>query len=612
MRNSMLDNKDMDKKFYFLGIIPVIWLSLLIAPFVHLGLLGIMNGMSEAMETPFKITLCNDSLRTILIMIGIYILAILMYDSSKKEYRRNEEHGSAKWGSPYTLNKKYEQTPKEANKILTKNVSIGLDGKKHQRNLNTLIIGGSGAGKTRSFVFPNIMQLNKNYIVLDSKGEILKNVGHLLEEAGYEIKVIDLINIERSNCYNPFFYIQNESDIQKMITNLFKSTTPKDSVNQDKFWEDAAEMFAKALGFYIDEKGLDNERNFTMMNDLIRAGQVKEDDEDYVSILDILMNRLEEQDPNNIALKYYRSYHSGSSKTLKSIQITLASKLEKFNLESVSKMTSSDELELNKFGEKKMALFAIIPDNDTSLNFLISILYTQIFQELFYLADYKYGGTLPIPVEFIMDEFANVCLPDDFEKILSVMRSRGISVSIILQNLAQLKALFEKQWESIVGNCDELLYLGGNEQATHEYISKLLGKSTIHSNSYGKSTGRGENYSTNDQTIARDLLSPDEIRKLNNSYALLFIRGEAPIKDYKYDLRNHPNYKFTGFKTNNLYIHGKDKLQEIEKDKKQLDPNQDDLIDTKDEDLEKYSSYVILNNDELEEYLKEVQSNEKS
>ncbi len=602
------DKKIIDKIMYLLGIIPVIWFAFLLAPFVHSGLLGMMNGLSTAFETPLKITFCDDTLKTTVISLGVYFLCILVYDSSKKEYRRNEEHGSAKWGTSYELSRKYKQNPIQNNKILTKNVSIGLNGKVHQRNLNTLIIGGSGAGKTRSFVFPNLMQLNRNYIVLDSKGEILKNIGGLLEKAGYEIKVIDLINIYKSHCYNPFVYIKSDSDIQRMITNLFKSTAPKDAVQQDEFWNTAAEMLAKALAFYIDKEAPDDEKNFPMMNELLVAGEVHEDDDDYVSPLDILMNRLESKDPNHIALKYYRAYHSGSSKTLKSIQITLASKLEKFNLDSIAKMTLTDELELEKFGEKKYALFAIIPDNDSSLNFIISILYTQIFQELFYLADYKYGGTLPIPVEFEMDEFANVCLPDDFEKILSVMRSRGISVSIILQNLAQLKALFEKQWESIVGNCDELLYLGGNEQATHEYISKLLGKSTIHSNTYGKSSGRGENYSTNDQTIARDLLSPDEIRRLDNKYSLLFIRGEKPVKDLKYDLKSHPNYKYTAFENGKTYDHGR---TQNEKATINVDFIPNNLIDTEDKEIEKYSSYTLLSNDELEKYLREEQVYEK-
>jgi type IV secretion system protein VirD4 len=278
-----------------------------------------------------------------------------------------------------------------------------------------------------------------------------------------------------------------------------------------------------------------------MVMEMLRAADVREEDEQYQSPLDELFERLEMRNPEHIALKYYRDYRSGSGKTLKSIQITLAARLEKFNLESLAALTVTDELDLASLGEKKTALFIIIPDNDSSFNFLVSILYTQLFQQLFYLADHIYSGALPVHVHFIMDEFANVSLPDDFDKILSVIRSRGASVSIILQNLAQLKALFEKQWESICGNCDEFLYLGGNEQSTHKYVSELIGKETLDTNTYGKSTGRNGNYSTNYQITGRELLTPDEVRMLDNRYALLFIRGELPIMDDKFDILRHPN-----------------------------------------------------------------------
>ena len=347
--------------------------------------------------------------------------------------------------------------------------------------------------------------------------------------------------MEKSHCYNPFVYIKTDNDVQKLVTNLFKSTTPKGSSTNDPFWDTAASMLLLALIFYLKYEAPEEEQNFVMVMELLRAGDVKEDDDEYVSPLDMLFNRLETRNPEHIALKYYRAYHSGSAKTLKSIQVTLAARLEKFNLESMAQLTQTDELDLPSLGEKKVALFALIPDNDTSFNFLVSILYTQIFQQLFYLADHKYGGSLPVHVHFVMDEFANVSLPDDFDKILSVMRSREVSVSIILQNLAQLKALFEKQWESIVGNCDEFLYLGGNEQSTHKYVSELLGKETIDTNTYGKSSGRSGNYSTNYQNSGRELLTPDEVRMLDNKYALLFIRGERPVRDFKFNLFEHIN-----------------------------------------------------------------------
>src|SRR5574344_3002711 len=364
--------------------------------------------------------------------------------------------------------------------------------------------------------------------------------------------------MEKSHCYNPFVYIKTDNDVQKLVTNLFKSTTPKGSSTNDPFWDTAASMLLLALIFYLKYEAPEEEQNFVMVMELLRAGDVKEDDDEYVSPLDMLFNRLETRNPEHIALKYYRAYHSGSAKTLKSIQVTLAARLEKFNLESMAQLTQTDELDLPSLGEKKFALFAIIPDNDTSFNFLVSVLYTQLFQQLFYLADYKYGGSLPVHVHFVMDEFANVSLPDDFDKILSVMRSREFSVSIIIQTLAQLKALFEKQWESIVGNCDEFLYLGGNEQSTHEYVSKLLGKETIDTNTYGRSRGRNGSYSTNYQLAGRELMTPDEVRMLDIRYALLFIRGERPIRDLKYDILHHPNVALTTDGSAPAYTHGED------------------------------------------------------
>lgn len=367
--------------------------------------------------------------------------------------------------------------------------------------------------------------------------------------------MLDLIDMSRSHCYNPFVYLKDDNDVQRLVTNLFKSTTPKGAQTNDPFWDTAAQMLLHALIFYLKYEAPEDEQNFSMVMEMLRAGDVDEED-NQPSPLDNLFFDLEKTDPGHIALKYYRAYHTGAAKTLKSIQITLAARLEKFNLESLSKLTITDELDLGSLGERKTALFALIPDNDTSFNFLISILYTQLFQQLFEVADKKYGGELPVHVHFLMDEFANVSLPEDFDKILSVMRSRNISVSIILQNLAQLKALFEKQWESIVGNCDEFVYLGGNEQATHKYVSELLGKATIDMNTYGKSTGRSGNYSTNYQLSGRELMTPDEVRRLDNHFALLFIRGESPVKDLKYDLLKHPAINMTADGKGEAFRHG--------------------------------------------------------
>ena len=576
-----------------IGIIPVVWLGLLIAPSVKGGLPEILTSL---MNAPFHIELCEDSVKAVLVLLLCYGMGVGIYFSTRRNYRRREEHGSAKWGSASAVNKKYAQQPKSENKLLTQNVAIGLNAKKHRRNLNTLVIGGSGAGKTRFFCKPNLMQCCRNsYFVLDPKGEIVRDVGELLSQKEYEVRVLDLISMEKSHCYNPFVYLQSDNDIQRLVTNLFKATTPKGSQSNDPFWDTSASMLLSALVYYLHYEAPEDEQNFAMVMEMLRAGAIENEEDSRPTPLDYLFADLEMDRPDHIALKYYRSYHAGSAKTLKSIQITLAARLEKFNLESLAALTCTDELDLASMGEKKVALFAIIPDNDSSFNFLVSILYTQLFQQLFFSADHIHGGALPIPVHFLMDEFANVSLPDDFDKILSVMRSRGVSVSIILQNLAQLKALFEKQWESIVGNCDEFLYLGGNEQSTHKYVSELLGKSTIDTNTYGKSSGRSGNYSTNYQISGRELLTPDEVRMLDNQYAILFIRGERPVLDFKYDILKHPNVALTADGKAGVYQHGAVRSDIATIEVTYLDPKT--LPDTEVPETD----YVLLSDEDFDE-----------
>ena len=551
------DNKAGGPWLYALGLIPVVWFALLIAPSLSGGLSEIVNALPAAMNHPFQIVWCEDSVKAVLIFIAAYGLGIGIYLSSRRNYRRGEEHGSARWGDPRAVNKKYRDKDPIKNRIFTQHVRMGLDGRKHRRNLNTLVVGGSGAGKSRFYAKVNICQCNTSLFILDCKGELLRDCGGLLERMGYEIKVVDLLNMEKSHCYNPFAYLKSDNDVQKMVTNLFKATTPKGSQSNDPFWDTAASMLLMALVFYLWYEAPEDEKNFPMVMEMLRAGEVREDDDSYQSPLDELFDRLEMRSPDHIAVKYYKDYRSGSAKTLKSIQITLASRLEKFNLSSVAALTATDELDLSSLSEKKVALFALIPDNDASFNFLVSLLYASTFQELFYSADRVHGGSLPVPVHFLMDEFANVSLPDDFDKLLATMRSRNISVSIIIQNIAQLKALFEKQWESIIGNCDEFLYLGGNETSTHKLISEnYLGKSTLWLDTYGKSTGHSGSYSTNNQITGRELMTPDEVRMLDNNLALLFIRGEAPLMDEKYDLLKHPNIKYTTDGGAPVYSHG--------------------------------------------------------
>ena len=588
---------------YACGLIPAVWLGLLVAPAIGGGLPNLIKNLADIFAQPFHIAWCEDSLKTVLIFIGAYVLGIGIYLSTARNYRHREEHGSAKWGNAGQVNKKYEdKVHTEQNKILTQKTAIGLDGRKHRRNLNVLVCGGSGAGKTRFYAKPNIMQANSSYVILDPKGEILRDTGNLLKEKGYDIKVLDLINMDKSHCYNPFVYIRDDNDIQKLVTNIFKNTTPKGSQSQDPFWDQAAMMLLLALMFYLHYEAPENEQNFPMVLEMIRAGEVREDNDGFQSPLDDLFKRLEHRNPEHIALKYYKNYRSGSAKTLKSIQITLVARLEKFNLDSLAGITQTDELNLAGIGEKKTAIFAVIPDNDSSFNFIVGMLYTQLFQQLYYSADIVHGGRLPVHVHFVMDEFANVALPDEFDKLLSTMRSREISVSIIIQNLAQLKKLFEKEWESIVGNCDEFLYLGGNEQSTHEYVSKLLGKETIDMNTYGQSRGRNGSYSTNWQITGRELMTPDEVRMLDNKFALLFIRGERPIMDLKYDILKHPNVAMTTDGKAESYEHSRPNRSVASV---QFDPELLKLKTptTKYEDED--SDFAILTEEEIEELLKE-------
>ena len=439
------DNKAGGSWLYALGLIPVVWFALLIAPSLSGGLSEIVNVLPAAMNHPFQIVWCEDSVKAVLIFIAAYGLGIGIYLSSRRNYRRGEEHGSAKWGDPRAVNKKYRDKDPFQNRIFTQHVRMGLDGKKHRRTLNSLVCGGSGAGKSRFYAKPNLLQASHvSYFVLDCKGELLRDCGGLLERMGYEIKVVDLLNMEKSHCYNPFAYLKNDNDVQKMVTNLFKSTTPKGSQSNDPFWDTAASMLLMALVFYLHYEAPEDEKNFAMIMEMLRAGEVREDDDSYQSPLDELFERLEMRSPDHIAVKYYKDYRSGSAKTLKSIQI-----------------------------------------------------------------------------------------------------------------IAQLKALYEKQWESIMGNCDEFLYLGGNETSTHKLISEnYLGKSTLWLDTYGKSTGHSGSYSTNNQITGRELLTPDEVRMLDNNLALLFIRGEAPLMDEKYDLLKHPNVKYTTDGGAPVYSHG--------------------------------------------------------
>ena len=514
----------------------------------------ILDRLSQILRQPFSLHYTVYTGKCILILSFAYITGICIYYSQQKNYRRGVEHGSARWGDVHQICKRYADKEYTHNLLLTQNFRMSQEVYKHQRNLNVLVAGGSGAGKSRTYAVPNILQCSQaeskkgggcSIVVTDPKGELLRKTGGLLERMGYEVRVFDLINPDTSFCYNPFCYVHDDKDVLKLINNLIRNTTPKGSQASDPFWEKSETALLQALMLYLLHEAPPEEQNFPMIREMLGSAQVKEEDEEYQSPLDILFERLEMRKPDSIAVKQYQIYKQAAGKTAKSILISVGVRLAAFNLKEIANLTCTDELDLASIGEKKVALFCCIPDADTSLNYLVGMIYSNLFQTLYYVADRKYGGRLPVPVHCIMDEWPNVALPDDFDKILATMRSRAISCSIIIQNMAQMKALFKDSWESLVGNCDEFLYLGGNEKEGHKYISELLGKETLDTNTYGQTKGRNGSYSTNYQQTGRELFTPDEIRLLDNRKAILFVRGERPMLDDKYNLKKHPNVKWT-------------------------------------------------------------------
>lgn len=514
----------------------------------------ILDRLSQILRQPFSLHYTVYTGKCFLILSFAYITGICIYYAQQKNYRRGVEHGSAKWGDVHQICRKYRDKDYVQNLLLTQNFRMSLDCYKHKRNLNVLVVGGSGAGKSRTYAIPNIMQCclsqgesvrGCSMVITDPKAELLRKTGGLLERMGYEVRVFDLINPDTSFCYNPFCYVHDDKDVLKLINNLIRNTTPKGSQASDPFWEKSETALLQALMLYLLHEAPPEEQNFPMIMEMLGSAQVKEEDEEYQSPLDILFERLEMRKPDSIAVKQYQIYKQAAGKTAKSILISVGVRLAAFNLKEIANLTCTDELDLASIGEKKVALFCCIPDADTSLNYLVGMIYSNLFKTLYYVADRKYGGRLPVPVHCIMDEWPNVALPDDFDKILATMRSRAISCSIIIQNMAQMKALFKDSWESLVGNCDELLYLGGNEKEGHKYISELLGKETLDTNTYGQTKGRNGSYSTNYQQTGRELFTPDEIRLLDNRKAILFVRGERPMLDDKYNLKKHPNVKWT-------------------------------------------------------------------
>ena len=543
--------KSNDTLFYLFGTIPVIWLALLLAQSLGGGLPELLRNLTSALEQPTNIIWTDKSLPTILICLAAYGMAVLLYRTNQGRTRDGEEHGSAAWATPASVNAQFAQKDSIP---LTQHVRLGLDTHKHRRSLNVLVIGGSGAAKTRSFVLPNILTANTNYVITDPKSEVLLATGGYLKEQGYDVRVLNLVNLEQSDGYNPFRYLRDEKDVLKLVNNLIQSTTPKGSHESDPFWTKAETALLQAIILMLFQEAPEYEQNFSMVMRVLEYAEVREEDEGHVSPLDLLFESIERRKPDSVAVRQYKVFKLAAGKTAKSILVSTAVRLAPFNLPQIQALTDHDDMDLYTLGEKKVALYAVIPDNDNTFNFLVSLLYAQAFQALYYSADQIHHGPLPRHVRFVLDEFAAMPLPG-FTRELATMRSRSISASVIIQNMAQIKELYKDSWETIPGNCDTILYLGGNESSTHKYVSEMLGKATIDTKTHGQTKGKSGSYSTNFQMSGRELLTPDEVRKLDNRYALLFIRGASPVMDEKYDLMHHPAISHSSLGGAAPYIH---------------------------------------------------------
>ena len=537
--------------------VPVIYMAMVLACSYEAGtdLFALMERFGLLLGRPDLLRWTAYTPRCILGALVCYGLAVTLYYSDHENRRPGEEYGSAKWGSARELNKQYAD-PNGKNVILTKHVSIGLDGYKHQRNLNILVVGGSGSGKTRFFCKPGIMSVNCSYLIVDPKGEMLRSTGYLLKEEGYDVKVFDLIHPRQSDGYNPFTYIRDDPDVLKLMDNLVKNTTPPKGASNDPFWEKAEIALDSALMLYLLYEAPAEEQNFEMLMFMLECARVMEEDEQYQSPLDLLFQTLEERDPSHIAVREYKVYKQAAGKTAKSILVTASVRLAAFIFPQYAAMMQTDEMDFASMGERKRAIFCVIPVNDGSMNYLVSMLLTQCFQQLYLRADERYNGRLPVPVRVIQDEWANVAQPDSYPKVLATCRSYNIGINIIVQNIQSIKALYKDEWEGIIGNCDTLLFLGGgNEPTSLEFVSKLLGKETVHTRTRGQTKGRSGSSSVNYQQTGRDLMTPDEIRMLPTNDALLFIRGEKPVRDKKYDIKKHPNVRRTADGEAKAYIH---------------------------------------------------------
>lgn len=590
-----------------LGLILIFLFSAFTSPYWHGNVFQFFVALTKLKAGNLHFTFSGKTLKMTLVLVLILVIAVALYKCcNQRNYRHGEEHGSTKWEDPGFLSHKYGEKEKKnspppekpydldtvqhPNLILTQNMKLSLNAQKTRRNLNVLVIGGAGAGKSMFYARPNILQANTGYIVLDPKGELTEDCGGFLKRQGYTVWVLDLKHPESSDRYNPFDFLETEDDVLQLVDNIFDNTTDKEARKGEQIWDDSAKSLLRALIFYVREMLPKEQQNFTSVMRYLRRAKTEEDEmgNPKPSQLDgdmlELQRKLEHDNKkadSHPAYRAYQEYRSGAAKTMQSVLFTLNARLSKFNVQSIADLTSQNELELKRMGREKIAIFAVIPDDNQSYNFLVGMLYTQLFQQLYRSADDYRGKKLPVPVHFLMDEFANVALPKSFESLLSTMRQRQIFCSIILQNLSQLKALYEKQWESIVGNCDSFLYLGGNEQSTFEYVSKRLGTETIDIDSYSQSKGRNGSSSKSTQLQKRELMLPDEVGRLDNKYAIYIMRGENPILDLKYDVFHHPNFSEIALGGAESYHYSEEKIAEREQRQRTWDLQEREAIQRK-------------------------------
>lgn len=529
---------------------------------------------------------------TLMVAFALGIYALMKYTSRKRLHRKGVEHGSARWANEKEEKfladrmsagskpkrgkdaaqqslrtatkpekKKVKKPPKspfetDNNILLTQEVRMSLNTRQHRENLNVLVIGGSGSGKSRFYVKPNIMQLNTSYVVTDPKGELLRSCGRLLKKAGYEIRVFNLIDMSHSNNYNPFNYIYdkdgniNKTYVMKMVNCLMKNTKQEGASGGDQFWDDSTKALTLAIAFYLlekktDENGNSLDRNFSTVMKMMRLAEISEQDENHRSPLDDMMDELRAENPHSMAVSFYADFKKAPAETAKSILISAAVRFAAFNLPEVADLTHTDNIHLDTLGDRKTALFIIIPSSDATFNFLAAMMYTQLFDTLYDTANFKYGGRLPVHVRCLLDEFANVGTISDFDKLLATMRSMEISANIIIQNLAQLKKMYDKSWEILTGNCDSLLFLGGQEASTLEAISKSLGKETIDVVSQNRTRShKSPSTSENNSILGRELMTTDELKVMKPNECVLIVRALYPFFCHKFDIEKHQNYKY--------------------------------------------------------------------